>query len=143
MLRALSPAQALWDSGEPLHEVRSLLTGTPDGDTPMAVCNFMFKCMLLCLQEHDREDLVELVPPYVLFRISLGMLQPWRIERESTLAGRACLANFSHALVWPLELGLRTPTLQCGHLSGPSRTRRGFFDFKVGGHDGPTRAGCM
>ena len=45
-------------------------------------------------------------------------------------------AKFSHALVWPLELGIRTPTLQCGHLSGPSRTRRGFFDFKVGGHDG-------
>ena len=31
---------------------------------------------------------------------------------------------------------LWTPTLQCGHLSGPSRTRRGFFDFEVGGHDG-------
>ena len=38
--------------------------------------------------------------------------------------------------VWPLELGLRTPILQCGHLSGPSRTRGGFFDFEVGGHDG-------
>ena len=35
-----------------------------------------------------------------------------------------------------LELGLRTPTLRCGHLSGPSRTRGGFFDFEVGGHDG-------
>ena len=23
-----------------------------------------------------------------------------------------------------------------GHLSGPSRTRGGFFDFEVGGHDG-------
>ena len=45
-------------------------------------------------------------------------------------------AKFSHALVWPLKLGLRTPTLQCGHLSGPSRTRGGFFDFEVGGHDG-------
>ena len=53
--------------------------------------------------------------------------------RESRLARQA---KFSHALVWPLELGLRTPTLQCGHLSGPSRTRRGFFDFEVGGHDG-------
>ena len=38
--------------------------------------------------------------------------------------------------MWPLELGLRTPTLQCGHLGGPSRTRRGFFDFEVGGHGG-------
>ena len=45
-------------------------------------------------------------------------------------------AKFSHALVWPLELGLRTPTLRCGHLSGPSHTRGGFFDFEVGGHDG-------
>ena len=55
---------------------------------------------------------------------------------ESTLACRACRAKFFHALVWPLELGLRTPTLQCGHLSGPSRTRRGVFGFEVGGHDG-------
>ena len=39
-------------------------------------------------------------------------------------------------MVWPLELGLRTPTLWCAHLSGPSRTRGGFFDFEVGGHDG-------
>ena len=49
---------------------------------------------------------------------------------------RARRAKFSHALVWPLKLGLRTPTLRCGHLSGPSRTRGGFFDFEVGGHDG-------
>ena len=55
---------------------------------------------------------------------------------ESTLARRARRAKFSHTLVWPLELGLRTPTLQCDHLSGPSGTRRGFFDFEVGGHDG-------
>ena len=27
-------------------------------------------------------------------------------------------AKLSHALVWPLELGLRTPTLRCGHLRG-------------------------
>ena len=26
--------------------------------------------------------------------------------------------------------------LRCGHLSGPSRTRGGFLDFEVGGHDG-------
>ena len=52
---------------------------------------------------------------------------------ESTLA---CRAQFSHALVWPLELGLRTPTLRCGHLSGLSHSRGGFFDFEVGGHDG-------
>ena len=38
--------------------------------------------------------------------------------------------------MWPLELGLRTPTLRCGHLSGPSRKRGVFFDFEVGGHDG-------
>ena len=53
--------------------------------------------------------------------------------RESTVARRE---NLSPALVWPLELGLRTPTLQCGHLSGPSHTRGGFLDFEVGGHDG-------
>ena len=45
-------------------------------------------------------------------------------------------AKFSHALVWPLELGSRTPTLRCGHLSGPSCTRGGFFHFEVGGHYG-------
>ena len=45
-------------------------------------------------------------------------------------------AKFSHASVWPLELGLRTPTLQCGQLSGQSHTTGGFFDFEVGGHDG-------
>ena len=49
---------------------------------------------------------------------------------------RARQAKCSHALVWPLEVGLRTPTLRCGHLSGPSRTSGGFFDFEVGGHDG-------
>ena len=49
---------------------------------------------------------------------------------------RARRAKFSHALVWPLELGLRTLTLRCGHLSGPPHTRGGFFDFEVGGHDG-------
>ena len=36
----------------------------------------------------------------------------------------------------PLELGLATPTLRCGHLSGPSRRRGGFLDSEVGGHDG-------
>ena len=50
---------------------------------------------------------------------------------ESTSGRRA-----PHTLVWPLELGLRTPTLRCGHLSGPSRTRGGFFNFEVCGHDG-------
>ena len=49
---------------------------------------------------------------------------------------RARRAEFSHVFVWPLELGLRTPTLRCGHVSGPSRTRGGFFDFEVGGRDG-------
>ena len=49
---------------------------------------------------------------------------------------RARRAKFSHTLVWPLKLGLRTPALRCGHLSGPSHTRGGFFDFDVGGHDG-------
>ena len=38
--------------------------------------------------------------------------------------------------MWPVELWLRTPTLRCGHLSGPSRTRGGIFDFEGGGHDG-------
>ena len=55
---------------------------------------------------------------------------------ESTLACRARWAKFFHALVWPLKLGLRTPTFRCGHLSGPSHTRGGFFDFEVGGDDG-------
>ena len=37
--------------------------------------------------------------------------------------------------MWPLEFGLRTATLVCGHLS-PSCTTGGFFDFEVRGHDG-------
>ena len=56
--------------------------------------------------------------------------------REYVSAPGTRRAKFSHALVWPLELGLRTPTLQCGHLSGPSHTRGEFLDFEVGGHDG-------
>ena len=48
-------------------------------------------------------------------------------------------AKFSHALVWPLELGLRTPILRCGYLSGSSHTRGGFFDLEVGGHDGANK----
>ena len=55
---------------------------------------------------------------------------------EYVSARGTCRAKFSHALVWPLKLGLRTPTLRSGHLSGPSRTRGGFLDFEVGGHDG-------
>ena len=55
---------------------------------------------------------------------------------ESTLARRAHWAKFSHALLWPLELGLSPPTLRCGHLSGPSCTTWGSFDFEVGGHNG-------
>ena len=43
--------------------------------------------------------------------------------------------KFSHTLVWLFELGLRTPTLRFGHLSGLSSTRRGFFYCEVG-HDG-------
>ena len=34
------------------------------------------------------------------------------------------------------QVGLRTPTLRCGHFSGLSHTRGVFFDFEVGGHDG-------
>ena len=47
------------------------------------------------------------------------------LVNKSMLARRA---KFSHALVWPLELGLRTPTLRCSHLSGPSRTRGALFE---------------
>ena len=34
---------------------------------------------------------------------------------ESKLARWVRWAKFSHALVWPLELGLRTPPLRRGH----------------------------
>ena len=47
-------------------------------------------------------------------------------DLESTLARRA---HTGHT-------GQSFPTLWCGHLSGPSCTRRGFFGFEVGGHDG-------
>ena len=76
-------------------------------------------------------------------KIVLGTVGAWLPRKrsgdphlESTLALGTRRAEFSDALVWPLQLGLRTPTLRCGHLSGPSRTRGGFFDFEVGGHDG-------
>ena len=36
-----------------------------------------------------------------------------------------------------LRVGVKySSTLRCGHLSGPSLRRGGFFDFEVGGHDG-------
>ena len=66
------------------------------------------------------------LPGWVDFRVVTGNLD-YYFESRSTRRVRR--AKFSHALVW-------TPTLRCGHLSGPSRTRGGFFDFKVGGHDG-------
>ena len=82
--RALSPAEALRDFGQPLNVGKSLFRGTPDGATPVAVWNFMFqpilRCMTLCLQAHNREDLVECLPRYVMFCIGLGMLQPQRID---------------------------------------------------------------
>ena len=82
--RALSLEEALCDFGQPLRVGKSLLRGTPDGDTLVAVWNFMFQpilaCMTLCLQAHNREDLVECLLHYVMFRIVLGMLQPRRID---------------------------------------------------------------
>ena len=72
------------------------------------------------------------MPPHAMHSAVLFSPQSF-VPHESTLARRA---KFSHALVWPLEVGLRTPTLRCGHLSGPLRTRGWFFDFEVGGHDG-------
>ena len=71
-------------------------------------------------------------------RLSGLLARPdFRRLREYVLAGHApgARAKFSHALVWPFQLGLRTPTLRCGHLSGPSHARGRFFDFEVGGHD--------
>ena len=62
-----------------------------------------------------------------------------RVLREHVSAPGTRRATFSHALVWPLKLGLRTPALRCGHLSGLSRTRGGFFNFEVGGHDGASK----
>ena len=40
----------------------------------------VLECMTFGLQEHNREDLVECLPCYVMFRIGLGMLQPRRID---------------------------------------------------------------
>ena len=36
----------------------------------------------------------------------------------------------------PGASGKSFPTLRCGPLSGPSRTKGEFFDFEMGGHDG-------
>ena len=49
---------------------------------------------------------------------------------------RRAKSKFSPALVWPLKVWFKTVTLRSGHLSGPSRTKGGFFDFEVTGHDG-------
>ena len=53
-------------------------------------------------------------PPLPLFSIPPNTnTVTWPMNNtESTLARGAKL---SHALVWPVELGLRTPTLQRGH----------------------------
>ena len=46
----------------------------------MAAWNVIFKpilgCMTVCLQEHNRQDLAECLPRYMMFRIRWGMLQP-------------------------------------------------------------------
>ena len=82
--RPLAPLEARWDFGDELRKGRSLLEGTEDGKTPVAVWNFMFQpileAMTLCLEEANRVDLVDLLPRYVLFRVGLGMLQPRRID---------------------------------------------------------------
>ena len=78
--RPLAPLEARWDFGEELRKGCSLLEGTEDGKTPVAVLNVMFRpileAMTLCLEEANRVDLVDLLPRYVLFRVGLGMLQP-------------------------------------------------------------------
>ena len=73
------PLEARWDFGDELRKGRSLLEGTEDGRTPVAVWNSL-EAMTLCLEEANRVDLVDLLPRYVLFRIGLGMLQPRRID---------------------------------------------------------------
>ena len=82
--RPLAPLEARWDFGDELRKGRSLLEGTEDGRTPVAVLNFMFQpileAMTLCLEEANWVDLVDLLPRYMLFRIGLGMLQPPRID---------------------------------------------------------------
>ena len=82
--RPLAPLEARWDFGDELRKGRSLLEGTEDGRTPVAVWNFMFQpileAMTLRLEEANRVDLVDLLPGHVLFRIGLGMLQPRRID---------------------------------------------------------------
>ena len=56
--RPLAPLEARWDFGDELRKGRSLLEGTEDGRTPVAVWNFMFKpileAMTLCLEEANR-----------------------------------------------------------------------------------------
>ena len=82
--RPLAPLEAQWDFGDELRKGRSLLEGTEDDKTPVAVWNFTFRpileAMTLCLEEANRIDLVDLLPRYVLFRVGLGMLQPRRID---------------------------------------------------------------
>ena len=50
----------------------------------MATWNFIFKqileCMTLCLQDHDLADLVELLPHYSLFLLTLGLRQRRRVD---------------------------------------------------------------
>ena len=82
--RPLAPLEARWDFADELRKGRSLLEGTEDGKTPVAVWNFMFQpileAMTLCLEEANRVDLVDLLPRYVLFRVGWDMLQPRRID---------------------------------------------------------------
>ena len=51
----MAPLEARWDFGDELRKGRSLLEGTKDGKTPVAVWNFMFQpileAMTLCLEE--------------------------------------------------------------------------------------------
>ena len=60
------------------------MRGTPGVNNPVAVWTFMFQpilvCMTPCVQEHNRDNLVELLPRFIMFRMGLGMLQPQRID---------------------------------------------------------------
>ena len=76
--RRLAPLEAQRDFGDELRKGRSLLEGTVDGRTPVAVSNFMFQpilqAMTLCLEEANWVDLMDLLNRYVLFRMGLGMM---------------------------------------------------------------------
>ena len=93
-------------------------------------------CVPKCFIISAKGYIIGIQPQHCSLQYALSISSTCYESTERTRHVQGTPGKVFPPLVWPLQLGLRTPTLRCGHLSGPSRTRWGFFDFEVGGHAG-------